>query len=52
VVRTAENERARLEVPMVDFEIVRHLRALRALGRGSKRIATELGIARNRARRP
>ncbi|HET9623654.1 MAG TPA: IS21 family transposase, partial [Kofleriaceae bacterium] len=36
---------------MVDPEVVRHLRALRGLGWGSKRIARELGIARNSVRR-
>lgn len=36
---------------MVDPEIVKHLRALHALGWGSKRIARELGIARNSVRR-
>ena len=36
---------------MVDPEIVTHLLALRALGWGSKRIARELGIARNSVRR-
>jgi transposase len=45
------NERVTLGVPMVDPEIVRHLRALRALGWGIKRIARELGIARNSVRR-
>src|SRR5580698_8793066 len=49
--QTAGNETARLTVPMVDPEIVKHLRALRALGWGSKRIARELGIARNSVRR-
>jgi transposase len=38
-------------VPMVDPEIVKQLRALRALGWGAKRIAKELGIARNSVRR-
>ncbi|MBL0219993.1 MAG: IS21 family transposase [Myxococcales bacterium] len=36
---------------MVDPEIVKHLRALKALGWGTKRIARELGIARNSVRR-
>jgi len=36
---------------MVDPEIVRQLRALQALGWGAKRIARELGIARNSVRR-
>jgi hypothetical protein len=49
--QTAENKRATLVVPMVDPEVVRHLRALRALGWGSKRIARELGIARNSVKR-
>ena len=43
--QTAGNERARLTVPMVDPEIVKHLRALHALGWGTKRIARELGAA-------
>jgi predicted transcriptional regulator len=38
-------------VPMVDPEIVKQLRALHALGWGNKRIAKELGIARNSVRR-
>jgi transposase len=49
--RTAENDRATLTVPMVDPEIVTHLQALHALGWGTKRIARELGIARNSVRR-
>jgi transposase len=49
--QTARNERTTLTVPMVDPEIVTHLRALRALGWGSKRIARELGIARNSVKR-
>lgn len=49
--QTARNERATLTVPMVDPEIVRQLRTLRELGWGTKRIARELGIARNSVRR-
>ncbi len=49
--QTARNERATFTVPMVDPEVVRHLRALHALGWGSKRIAREPGIARNSVRR-
>jgi transposase len=49
--QTAGNERTTLTVPMVDPEIVKHLRALHALGWGSKRIARELCIARNSVRR-
>lgn len=49
--QTAGKEAATLTVPMVDPEIVKHLRALKALGWGSKRIARELGIARNSVRR-
>ena len=49
--QTARNDRATLTVPMVDPEVVEHLRALHALGWGSKRIAHELGIARNSVRR-
>lgn len=41
----------RLWVPMLDSEIVKQLRALAALGWGIKRIARELGIARNSVRR-
>lgn len=49
--QTARNEQATLSVAMVDPEIVKTLRALAALGWGSKRIACELGIARNSVRR-
>ena len=49
--QTAGNERATLTVPMVDPEIVRQLRTLHELGWGTKRIARELGIARNSVRR-
>jgi len=49
--QTARNDRATLTVPMVDPEIVKQLRALAAMGWGSKRIARELGIARNSVRR-
>lgn len=35
-----------LWVPMLEPEIVRQIRALRALGWGSKRIAAEVGVAR------
>ena len=38
-------------VPMVDPEIVKQVRALHALKWGSKRIAKEVGIARNSVRR-
>jgi transposase len=41
----------RLEVPVVEPEVVRHLRELRAKGWGSKAIASELGIARNTVKR-
>ena len=40
-----------VRVPMVDPEIVKQLRALHALGWGSKRIAQELGVSRNSVRR-
>lgn len=43
--RTAE------EVEMVEPEVVRQMRALTALGWGAKRIAGELGVARNTVRR-
>jgi len=49
--QTAEKERATLTVPMVDPEIVVQIRVLHELGWGSKRIARELGIARNSVRR-
>lgn len=49
--KTAGLGTATLLVPMVDPEIVRQLRVLRALGWGTKRIAEELGIARNSVRR-
>ncbi len=49
--QTAGNGTATLTVQMVDPEIVTHLRALHALGWGTKRIARELGIARNSVRR-
>lgn len=39
------------EVEMVEPEVVRQLRELSALGWGSKRIAAELGLARNTVRR-
>lgn len=44
-------ETATLWATMVDPEVVRHLHALHQLGWGSKRIAAELGIARNSVRR-
>src|SRR5438067_1364231 len=40
-----------LWVPMVEPEIVKQLRVLSALGWGARRIARELGIARNSVRR-
>lgn len=40
-----------LSVPMLDPEIVVHIRALRALGWGTKRIARELGCSRNSVKR-
>src|SRR5512143_3117900 len=39
------------EVPMVEAEVVRQMRALAGRGWGAKRIATELGIARNTVKR-
>lgn len=48
----AESQEAKtLWVPMLDPEIVKTLRALHALGWGARRIARELGIARNSVRR-
>jgi transposase len=49
--QTAVSHGCTLGVAMVDPEIVKQLRALSALGWGAKRIARELGIARNRVRR-
>lgn len=49
--RTAGNVQATLSVEMVEPEIVVHLRALNALGWGARKIARELGIARNSVRR-
>jgi transposase len=43
--------RAAGEVEMVEPEVVRQMRALSALGWGSKRIAAELDVARNTVRR-
>src|SRR2546427_8806425 len=40
-----------VEVPMVAAEVVRQMAQLEQLGWGSKRIARELGIARNTVRR-
>lgn len=40
-----------LEVPMVDPEVVRQVKELYSRGWGAKRIAAELGIARNTVRR-
>jgi transposase len=40
-----------LGVPMLEPEIVKQIRALTALGWGKKRVAGELGIARNSVRR-
>ena len=40
-----------LWVPMVDPEVVKQIRALAALGWGKKRIARELGVARNSVKR-
>ena len=39
------------EVPMVEQELVRRMRALREAGWGSKKIAREVGVARNTVRR-
>jgi hypothetical protein len=39
------------EVPMVEQEVVRQMRVLEEAGWGAKRIARELGIARNTVRR-
>jgi hypothetical protein len=49
--QTAGNVRTTLTVSMVDPEIVRQLRGVRALGWGIKQLAHELGIARNSVRR-
>src|SRR5512135_3099705 len=42
---------APVEVPMVEAEAVRQMRDLAAKGWGAKRIARELGLARNTVRR-
>jgi transposase len=44
-------DRQTLWVPMLEPEVVKQIRALTALGWGKKRIARELGIARNSVRR-
>ena len=49
--RSREKDTETLRVPMVDPEIVKQIRALAALGWGTKRIARELGCARNSVRR-
>lgn len=49
--QTAGNSRETLGAPMVDPEIVKQLHALKGLGWGTKRLARELGIARNSVRR-
>lgn len=49
--KTHENETGTMVVPMLDPEIVVRIRLLQQLRWGSKRIARELGIARNSVRR-
>ena len=49
--KTHENELGTMVVPMLDPEIVERIRLLQQLRWGSKRIARELGVARNRVRR-
>jgi transposase len=49
--RTARNGSGTLSVPMLDPEIVVQIRALKSLGWGTKRIAREVGCARNSVRR-
>ncbi len=49
--QTAGKESATVSVPMLDPEIVVQIRALRSLGWGTKRIAREVGCARNSVRR-
>lgn len=39
------------EVPMIEAEVVQQMRVLAGLGWGAKRIATELGVARNTVKR-
>lgn len=49
--QTAGNGSGTLSVPMLDPEIVVQIRALKSLGWGTKRIAREVGCARNSVRR-
>ncbi len=49
--KTHENELGTMVVPMLDPEIVERIRLLQQLRWGSKRIARELGVARNSVRR-
>ena len=49
--QTAGKRSATVSVPMLDPEIVVQIRALRRLGWGTKRIAREVGCARNSVRR-
>jgi len=49
--RTAGKGSGTLSVPMLDPEIVVQIRALKSLGWGTKRIAREVGCARNSVRR-
>jgi len=49
--QTAGKQSATVSVPMLDPEIVVQIRALRRLGWGTKKIAREVGCARNSVRR-
>lgn len=49
--KTQGNEAETTVVPMLDPEVVAHIRLLQQLGWGTKRIAVEVGVARNSVRR-
>ena len=49
--KTLEEKSGAMVVPMLDPEIVSRIRLLRRMGWGTKRIAQEVGVARNSVRR-
>ena len=49
--KTLEEKSGAMVVPMLDPEIVSRMRLLRRMGWGTKRIAQEVGVARNSVRR-